>query len=344
MKQIILLLSVAAMPMAAWAHAGKTKSTGWHVCKTNCDLYGEVEGASHYHPEKDKDGAGANANANPDDTGNAKAAERKAARKAERQSKRRGEDAPAVEAEAVTEVPTLQFPSFYKMKEPRTKQPKMTPRPAKAPITEGYEGLTAREIFIARRLGKPLPTTVPATEPMAKAIEERTSTKKDYAAGHRRSRSLRRATTTDIKANNQRYNTRGRATRNVFQNRRATPAKLQYKKNAEAEKDLITTENASIEYEAEGLNITGKTVKGTKYLVVQSSRARHDLVPLPRESATWKFTLEREMGHLKVGKNDIEVIAYDDQLKAVARDSIKVTVKPLRKKEIAELSPHHFIR
>ena len=47
----LLVLSPVA---PSWSHPGNTAADGCHYCRTNCNKWGEVEGARHCHEERQK--------------------------------------------------------------------------------------------------------------------------------------------------------------------------------------------------------------------------------------------------------------------------------------------------
>lgn len=50
MKKILgLVVATLFVPLFVYAHPGNTASDGCHYCRTNCDRWGEVEGARHCH-------------------------------------------------------------------------------------------------------------------------------------------------------------------------------------------------------------------------------------------------------------------------------------------------------
>lgn len=46
---VTLALASALISTAASAHPGRTASDGCHYCRTNCDKWGEAQGARHCH-------------------------------------------------------------------------------------------------------------------------------------------------------------------------------------------------------------------------------------------------------------------------------------------------------
>jgi len=48
-KYLIIILVFSFMPVAAFAHPGRTDSSGCHVCRTNCAKWGLRQGERHCH-------------------------------------------------------------------------------------------------------------------------------------------------------------------------------------------------------------------------------------------------------------------------------------------------------
>ena len=48
---IALVVALTASP--TFAHPGRTAADGCHYCRTNCDKWGEIEGARHCHGQTD---------------------------------------------------------------------------------------------------------------------------------------------------------------------------------------------------------------------------------------------------------------------------------------------------
>lgn len=46
---ILILVAYVSLPNSVLAHPGRTDSNGGHVCRTNCEKWGEVSGAWHSH-------------------------------------------------------------------------------------------------------------------------------------------------------------------------------------------------------------------------------------------------------------------------------------------------------